>query len=108
MTPLLNRVSRQRWSYSTKPECRGRTGGISGNDCDEYPFASTREGGPVNYAAGKVSLRPVFSGHNQAAGRKLGGFYSHCRVKKGDPIKGVFGVAVNMSSPKTVMICPKE
>jgi RHS repeat-associated protein len=62
-----------------KPECSGQTGGNTGNDCDEYPFAAAEQGGSANYP-GTVSLRPVNSQDNQAAGRKLGIFYGACDI----------------------------
>jgi RHS repeat-associated protein len=67
------------WKNS-KPECLNQTGGTTGLDCDEFPFASTEQGGVSNYPG--VSLRPVLSGHNQLAGSKLGAFYGVCDVSK--------------------------
>lgn len=49
----------------------GKTGGTTGKDCDEYPFASSIEGGKANYEKGMVALKAVDSNHNQAAGRLL-------------------------------------
>ena len=55
-------------------DCIGTTGGTTGNDCDEYPYRATREGGPG------ADLEPIDSDDNQAAGRKTASFYRICRV----------------------------
>jgi hypothetical protein len=49
----------------------GRTGGTTGDDCDEYPYASSVQGGQANYQMGYVKLKPVNSVQNQDAGRFL-------------------------------------
>ncbi|WP_052683212.1 NucA/NucB deoxyribonuclease domain-containing protein [Streptomyces sp. FxanaA7] len=49
-------------------------------DCDEYPFAASKEGG--NPARG--SARIISAGDNRSAGARLGGFYKSQRVLNGD------------------------
>ncbi|TVL87379.1 NucA/NucB deoxyribonuclease domain-containing protein [Streptomyces sp. SAJ15] len=49
-------------------------------DCDEYPFAASKEGG--NPARG--STRIISLGDNRSAGARLGGFYKVQRVLNGD------------------------
>ncbi|MFD7499016.1 NucA/NucB deoxyribonuclease domain-containing protein [Streptomyces sp. NPDC059832] len=49
-------------------------------DCDEYPFAASKEGG--NPARG--STRIISAGDNRSAGARLGGFYKAQRVLNGD------------------------
>jgi len=49
-------------------------------DCDEYPFAASKEGG--NPARG--STRIISAGDNRSAGARLGGFYKSQRVLNGD------------------------
>ncbi|MFJ3338506.1 NucA/NucB deoxyribonuclease domain-containing protein [Streptomyces sp. NPDC086766] len=49
-------------------------------DCDEYPFAASKEGG--NPARG--STRIISAGDNRSAGARLGGFYKAQRVLDGD------------------------
>ncbi|MDX2936790.1 NucA/NucB deoxyribonuclease domain-containing protein [Streptomyces ipomoeae] len=49
-------------------------------DCDEYPFAASKEGG--NPARG--SARIISAGDNRSAGARLGGFYKNQRVLNGD------------------------
>ena len=44
---------------------------LSGNSCDEYPFASTQEGG------GGAILRCVALADNASQGGQLGAFYRH-------------------------------
>jgi hypothetical protein len=52
------------WYNEVDSDCLGNTGGLTGNDCDEFPFGRTYEGGP-----GKgVSLKPVASADNQDQG----------------------------------------
>jgi hypothetical protein len=94
------------WIYG-KDECRGTTGQASGLDCDEYPFASTEQGGGSNYRGGAgVSLKPVRADHNQAAGRMLGRFYAACDISKntGSDDKW-FGVVALPSAPTTFWKC---
>jgi RHS repeat-associated protein len=42
--------------------------------CDEYPFSTTRQGGPVNYAAGRVSLKLVPKWEQDIQGGQWGSF----------------------------------
>jgi len=53
-------------------ECRGKTGGVTGKDCDEFPFATSANGGQSAYKRLQVSLRPISSCDNQCAGRLWG------------------------------------
>ncbi len=56
-----------------------------GYDCDEYPYASTLNGGTVMYNLGGVSLRGVPKSDNRSQGGKLGVFYKRNRISKGKP-----------------------
>ncbi|MEU6371271.1 NucA/NucB deoxyribonuclease domain-containing protein [Streptomyces sp. NPDC046931] len=49
-------------------------------DCDEYPFAASREGG--NPVRGRTGI--VCAGDDRSAGARLGGFYKAQRVLGGD------------------------
>jgi RHS repeat-associated protein len=64
--------------------------------CDEYPFWSTREGGPENYPW-RVSLFPVPSDEGPRQGGRLGGFYASCRIAEGEK----FIVAPTLFLPTT-------
>lgn len=58
-------------------------------DCDEYPFYSSREGGPDAGGPGTLlpqQLRIIDRGQNQLEGRLLGAFYTVCGVT--DPPQG--------------------
>ncbi|WFB09227.1 NucA/NucB deoxyribonuclease domain-containing protein [Streptomyces sp. LX-29] len=56
----------------------------SGLDCDEYPFASTKEGS--NAGNNKFSVRLLSSDDNQTVGRdRLNGMYRANRILDGDP-----------------------
>ncbi|MGW9433949.1 NucA/NucB deoxyribonuclease domain-containing protein [Streptomyces decoyicus] len=52
----------------------------AGKDCDEYPFAATKEGGNPH----RGSTRAITAGDNRSAGARLGGFYKVQRVLNGD------------------------
>jgi RHS repeat-associated protein len=85
ITFALNRSPE--WSRSwlrMTPECndaaRARAG--AGKACDEYPFARSRQGGPVNYVAWGVSLRFVDSAESSATGRFLSRFYDVAGISR--------------------------
>jgi hypothetical protein len=78
------------WLKST-PECKGNVPKVSGKWCDEYPFASTKQGGQAN----RPSLKLVSAKEQQVQGGLLGGkfgFYKACRIVPGDPHREDFGV----------------
>lgn len=85
---VLDRISppKSRSWLRTDPRCVGKTGGTTGKWCDEYPFASTVQGGPGS------SLRPIVAWEQRLQGGKLSAFYRACAVKAGDTIDGKFGV----------------
>jgi hypothetical protein len=56
-------------------------------ECDEYPFASTWEGGWINYQAKGVSLLLIPGTDNNGAGRALGQFFLKCNVNKNERFK---------------------
>jgi hypothetical protein len=56
-----------------------------GYDCDEYPYASTYNGGNLMYELGGVSLRGVPGSDNKAQGSKLKNFYSKNGITTGRP-----------------------
>jgi hypothetical protein len=82
-------------------DCATKVRGVT--SCDEYPFASTEEGGVSNRA--RVSLRPVPVGEQSRQGGLLSAFYTACRVSRtrtsGNPIndKRTFMV---LATPSTV------
>lgn len=78
-----------------------------GQDCDEYPYASTTQGGYSNYKAGMVSLRVMDSQQNQGAGTKLWQFYSKCSVNSGKEVDKWFGVIASPQTLATHWSCEK-
>lgn len=65
--------------YESQKAIRKAQGGPpSGFDYDEFPYASTRQGGSGAH------VEPVPSAENQAVGRDLGQFYLKNGIKKGD------------------------
>ena len=76
----------RRW-YSGDPDCAG-SGAGTGNDCDEFPFFSTEQGGQFGaLRTGRMpDLEPVASLDNQTQGRgALAAFYSACAMRTGAP-----------------------
>ena len=67
----------------SKWPCKGITGAGRGLSCDEYPYASTGQGGEVNWQADMVSLMPVPSWESAYQGGRLSGFYRGARVDAG-------------------------
>lgn len=69
------------WYVNIEP-CRSNEPAITGEDCDEYPFFSTEQGGPLASQRAPFTtpdLAPVDSGDNQAQGRLLRRFYHNIR-----------------------------
>ncbi|WP_436757023.1 DNRLRE domain-containing protein [Streptosporangium sp. V21-05] len=68
-----------------------------GRDCDEYPFASTREQtrGRID---GDYSVCPILKTHNSDAGTALQEFYQKDRVIAGDYFTNRFGEAEDPQS----------
>ncbi|WP_149203492.1 NucA/NucB deoxyribonuclease domain-containing protein [Actinotalea subterranea] len=64
------------------PSCAGRVRDV--RDCDEFPFASTKQGG--ERAEPPVSLRVLDASQNRSQGRKLLSFFQdpRCNVGAGD------------------------
>ncbi len=52
-----------------KAECKGNVYSISGKSCDEWPFATTKNGGQRGYNSKQVSLRLIDHGDNTGSGR---------------------------------------
>jgi hypothetical protein len=78
-------------------------------DCDEYPYATSLEGGPLNYAEGAAALDPVVIPDNRGAGGKLRAFYNNldCPVPKDQGSKSRFMVVPMPESPLTFWTCGK-
>jgi RHS repeat-associated protein len=63
-----------RFTSECDEEARARAGGVKA--CDEYPFASTRQGGPVNYVLGTASLRLLDLDESNRTRNFIGSFYN--------------------------------
>lgn len=54
------------------------------DNCDEYPWKATNQGGPTNRALEPQTplphLRIINAEHNKDSGRELGSFYARCHV----------------------------
>ena len=77
---------------SKSPMCNGRTGKGTGYDCDEYPYASTLNGGKIAYENDMVSLRPIPLSDNRKQGGLLGSFYKKAGIGMGE-------VFINLAMP---------
>jgi hypothetical protein len=78
----------------TRPKCEwlwpGGTGGTSGNECDEFPYAASWERWNPKYPGAIVtnagySLCPIPEEQNGAAGRVVGRLFTKDRILIGDP-----------------------
>ena len=70
------------WLKSTGECRRPGVGRAAGLDCDEYPFASTVEGGRANYYRGRVSLKGILSTESPGQGGLISAFYSRCKIPR--------------------------
>lgn len=104
---VLNRgtgFNRGWYTRLSVPECLGRG---SSQQCDEYPFNSTTQGGPANYAAGRVSLKLVNGIHNGAAGTLLNSMFSACGVTAGSETDSAFA-AIPVPGGESGFYCPGQ
>ncbi len=108
ITPVLSRYpgrKSSRWVRRTD-ECRGKTFLGSGLECDEYPFATTNQGGRENYREGVgVSLAPISAIQNSRAGNRLGRFLTQCGVNALSPTKKWYGVIAAADGMATSFSC---
>ncbi|WP_185094974.1 NucA/NucB deoxyribonuclease domain-containing protein [Streptomyces sp. PanSC19] len=74
-TPAQAKKNRQKTCPSSLARPRGK-------QCDEYPYASAKEGGGV---VGRTQSRKVIAAeHNRQGGNQLGQFYNSHRILPGD------------------------
>ena len=72
--------------YSLPPyDCNAKNETVlKENECDEYPWAATSQGGPTNRSGEPQSpfphLRIINGSHNRDSGNELGAFYNVCHV----------------------------
>jgi RHS repeat-associated protein len=97
---VLNRIRPRRdvSDRGIKGLCNGITGTKIGKllNCDEYPYATTNEGGELNWMADRVSLMPVPSWESNKQGNKLNFFYNGASVKYNAGVDSLF---LNISIP---------
>jgi len=96
---LSNQASAGWYNSPAYTECWGLTGGNTGNDCDEYPYRSTHEGGPG------ASLRPVPSSDNQGEGNGISSFYPTCGITNNDGKEFAVVPMTWESAPATFYYC---
>ncbi|MCF3132082.1 NucA/NucB deoxyribonuclease domain-containing protein [Streptomyces olivochromogenes] len=78
-TPL-HRITDERTISKHRSAMCGRSHAPSGKDCDEYPFAATKEGGNPR----RGSIRVISAGDNRTADALLGSCYKSQRVLNSD------------------------
>ena len=94
---LMRRILRWDRSWLRTTDCQGSNADMT--DCDEYPYASTHQGG--QFGLGTVAI--INRSDNRSAGGSLRQFYKRCGIAgnemSGDqffvlPVKGVptFGI----------------
>ncbi|GAB3981342.1 hypothetical protein GCM10029978_081860 [Actinoallomurus acanthiterrae] len=78
---MLHRTKDKNWLSENRKAaraiCRQETSPPPHSNCDEYPFASTREG---NYKNPKAVAKMIDEDDNNIAGNYLNDFYRHNRV----------------------------
>ena len=90
------------WIRRLEP-CRSNYGTNSGLQCDEYPYASTREGGEQNKEW--VSLRLIPASANLGAGGKLSRFIDRCRIMPTGGLGSEYVVRAEPTLPQTLTYC---
>ena len=93
-TDSYNAMKNRLWAYAMCAALSQpffpRTPGA--NSCDEYPFASTQEGGMF----ATIWFSPVSEQNRQ--GGLISSFYTNCRIRENDPEFGVFAVVPVVST----------
>ncbi|MEU8542995.1 NucA/NucB deoxyribonuclease domain-containing protein [Streptomyces sp. NPDC048717] len=82
-TPLHRLTAKSRIGKNRAAVCKKKYTRPKGKSCDEYPMASTREGGK-DEARGLSSHRMINARQNSKAGTRLNQFYSNNRIVDGD------------------------
>ena len=86
----------------------------TGKNCDEFPFASTTQGGPRAGASFIVSNKWVGSGESDRQGGMMSAFYSRCREQGAGKNwrTGLYGngfIAVGLpEEPVSFSMCDKK
>lgn len=99
-TPPEQRVTPRDW-YDRAPNQPNRcdTRNRSTHACDEYPFHTTRQGGPG------ASLKPVVLAESGIQGNRLSVFYTKCRMRSADAPPFIVAPAPAHSNLPTLKIC---
>lgn len=87
---LIRGPEQSRYWLQKDPRCTAHYQNPGSNNCDEYPYNKTRQGG--GGAKPLPSLRVIPAWDNQLAGNKLGYFYTSCNLSVTNPLKGFFFV----------------
>jgi hypothetical protein len=94
--------ARRDW-YRAKPACIEKS---ADQDCDEFPFYSTVQGGPAFGIYPEGHLKGVLSSDNRSQGSSVGAFYRKCGMTV-DSRKRFLVVAVDDIIVPTLGICPR-
>jgi choice-of-anchor A domain-containing protein/RHS repeat-associated protein len=104
---VLNRGTGFNRGWYTRLSVRECLGRGASQQCDEYPFNSTTQGGPENYGFGRVSLKLVNGIHNGAAGTLLNSMFSACGVSAGPETDSAFA-AIPVPGGQSSFFCPGQ
>ena len=88
------RASNRRWAYRHCAQGMNRVAPDSGSSCDEYPYASTYEGGE------HASVRRVALWEQFVQGGELSVFYTFCGIPGDVPVFKEFVVAPVAHAPR--------
>ncbi|KAM0274897.1 hypothetical protein ACHAQH_007749 [Verticillium albo-atrum] len=80
--------------------CTAKNSGVTGENCDEFPFASTAESGQAN---GDQINRCVPKGQNSKQGGTLSGFYKRQNARNVAPL--TFEIAFSNPTAAGVLFC---
>ena len=99
---LLNRIqpSHSRAWLKTHPNCAGNVAWLTGLWCDEYPFASARQGG-----AGRASAQLMPAIEQMIQGGKLSAFYALCKITPNVGPDDGYAVGPAPWLPTTLWVC---
>jgi hypothetical protein len=88
--------------YRNLPQCQAKN---AGQDCDEYPFYSTIQGGPARDGFPVGDIEPIDATDNRRQGAILNGFYrGQCNVNQG---VSFLVVAIDSDIVPTFGYCPR-
>lgn len=87
--------------YASVSGCKWKS---SDQNCDEYPFYSSTQGGPISHGGSGASLKPVNSDQNSIEGSVFGVMVSKCKMESAQA--ALRGTPANGGTPFIVVPMP--